>query len=207
MNLPVFQLAVMESEPIGIPLQDFQLITTAVAEHEPVWPLRVKFQYILDQQPQGIDGFAHVGDTSSQIDVPGRCGDHGRDSIDQYLDLLESLEHSLPIPVMPELTDVEIALRLLAASNGMLGMIKELLAEGVSSAYLSGKTSIQLEDFIHAYEVINGPDVPNPFSTPFDKLMVKQIESYEEYVPDANTGELKFIAQIFNELSIKALLG
>ncbi len=128
-------------------------------------------------------------------------------SIDRYLDLLEAMESSVPIPFEVDLTDVDIAIRLLAASCGMLSHIKELIASAIESALLSGKSAIRLDDFILGYEMIYGIDETNPFSVEIDDLAIKQIESYEEYVPDAETGELKFVGQIFNNLSMKQLLG
>ncbi|KLV09237.1 transposition protein [Photobacterium aquae] len=128
-------------------------------------------------------------------------------SIDRYLDLLEAMERAVPLPFDVDLMDVEIAMRLLAASHGMLGMLKELIAVGLESALISNKAAIQLEDFILGYEMIFGLDEINPFSVDINELVIKQIESYEEYVPDAETGELKFVGQIFNALTIKQLLG
>ncbi|MGF1727818.1 TniB family NTP-binding protein [Photobacterium nomapromontoriensis] len=128
-------------------------------------------------------------------------------SIDRYLDLLEAMEGAVPLPFDFDFADVEMAMRLLAASHGMLGMLKELIAVGLESALAARKSAIQLEDFILGYEMIFGLDEINPFSTDINELVIKQIESYEEYVPDAETGELKFVGQIFNALTIKQLVG
>ncbi|MDF2152884.1 TniB family NTP-binding protein [Vibrio sp. CAU 1672] len=128
-------------------------------------------------------------------------------SIDQYLGLLEAMEDSVPIDLETSLTDFDLAMRLLAASSGMLGMLKELIALALESALIQGKSVIHLEDFALSYEQIFGSDETNPFSEDINQLVIKQIESYEEYVPDSTTGELKFVGQIFSELTIKQLLG
>lgn len=128
-------------------------------------------------------------------------------SIDRYLDLLEAMEKSVPMRFEVDLTDVDIAMRLLSASSGMLGNIKELVASALESALLAGESAIRLDHFVLGYEMIVGPDEKNPFSQDINELVIKQIESYEEYVPNPDTGELKFVGQIFNGLTIKQLLG
>ncbi|MEZ8425108.1 TniB family NTP-binding protein [Vibrio splendidus] len=128
-------------------------------------------------------------------------------SMDRYMDLLEAMETSVPMPFEIDLTDVDLAMRLLAASHGMVGMLKELIASALESALLAKQLVIRVGDFAIGYEAIFGIDVSNPFTVEIDDLAIKQIESYEEYVPDAETGELKFVGQIFNNLSMKQLLG
>ncbi|AUI88537.1 transposition protein [Vibrio azureus] len=128
-------------------------------------------------------------------------------SIDRYLDLLEAMQASVPIPFEVDLTDVDSAVRLLAASRGILSNMKELIASAIESSLHLGRQTIRLDDFRLGYEAIYGVDEANPFSINADELVIKQIESYEEYVVDAANGELKFVQQIFNELTIEQLLG
>lgn len=128
-------------------------------------------------------------------------------SVDVYIDLLEELQKQLPIAVQPELSDMDIAMRLLAATKGMLGAIKELVGYALELALLSGESAVTNDEFILAFEKINGPDVPNPFTTDINKLMVPQVIEYEGFIIDSESGEIKFTKQIFQDISLAALLG
>ncbi|PSW58049.1 TniB family NTP-binding protein [Photobacterium leiognathi] len=128
-------------------------------------------------------------------------------SIAAYIDLLEDLEKHLPISVLPELSDMDIAMRLLSATKGMLGAIKELVGYALELALLSGKSAITNDEFILGFETINGPDVPNPFSTDIEKLLVPQIIEYEGFIIDPESGEIKFTKQIFKDIPLATLLG
>jgi GTPase SAR1 family protein len=127
-------------------------------------------------------------------------------SLDVYIDLLDGIEQQLPIPVSPELSDMEIAMRLLAASKGMLGLIKELVGYALELALSSGKSKITNADFIHAFKTIFGPDALNPFETELKKLLIPEIIEYEGYVIDPDSGDIKFTQQIFQEKSLTDLL-
>lgn len=127
-------------------------------------------------------------------------------SIDAYLDVLETLEKAVPLPFVTPLTDVDFAMRMLAASKGMLGELKELIASALEVALVNNQASIRQEDFVTAYEEINAAVGINPFTVQIDDLTIEQIESYEQYVTDAASGELRFVEQIFNKLSIQDLL-
>lgn len=128
-------------------------------------------------------------------------------SMDRYMDLLEAMGRSVPMSFKVDLLDVDFAMRLLTASHGMLGMIKELFASALESALVDKEPAIRIDDFIAGFEAIYGIDTPNPFTVDIEDLVIKQIESYEEYVPDADNGELKFVGQIFSNLTMKQLLG
>lgn len=128
------------------------------------------------------------------------------DSLDSYIDLLEGLSHFLPITAAPELSDMELAMKLLAASKGMVGQIKELVGYALELALLNGNDKLTLNHFIQAYATIQGPDVSNPFSTKLDELLIPQIIEYEDYVLDPNTGDIKFTKQLFEDISVTDLL-
>ncbi|WP_225460546.1 TniB family NTP-binding protein [Vibrio vulnificus] len=128
-------------------------------------------------------------------------------SIVRYQQLLQALKHSIPLPLDVELTDVDFAMRLLAATRGMVGMFKEIIAAALESALIAQQSTINIVNFVEGYESFNGPCKSNPFSVEIENLIVEQIESYEKYIADADTGELKFVGQMFKKLSIKQLLG
>ncbi|MCG3726948.1 TniB family NTP-binding protein [Vibrio cincinnatiensis] len=128
-------------------------------------------------------------------------------SVDVYIDLLEELEKQLPIPVEPELSDMDTAMRLLAATKGMLGAIKELVGYALELALLAGKSAVTNEDFVLAFETINGPDVLNPFTTNIDNLLIPQVIEYEGFIIDPESGEIKFTKQLFQDMPLAALLG
>lgn len=127
-------------------------------------------------------------------------------SLDVYLDLLDGLERQLPIPVEPELSEMDIAMRLLSASKGMLSSIKELVAYALELALMSGKKAVTHDDFILGYEVINGTEVPNPFTTEIEKIFVPQVIEYEGFTISPENGEIKFTKQIFKEVPLTELL-
>ncbi|TQO83802.1 TniB family NTP-binding protein [Vibrio cholerae] len=128
-------------------------------------------------------------------------------SLDVYIDLLEELEKQLPISVQPELSEMDIAMRLLSATKGMLGAIKELVGYALELALLSGKSAITNDEFALGFERINGPDVTNPFTTELEKLLVPQVIEYEGFIIDPENGEIKFTKQIFKDIPLAALLG
>ncbi|HHY0569614.1 TPA: TniB family NTP-binding protein [Vibrio parahaemolyticus] len=128
-------------------------------------------------------------------------------SLDVYIDLLEELERQLPISVQPELSEMDIAMRLLSATKGMLGGIKELVGYALELALLSGKSVITNNEFALGFEGINGPDVTNPFTTEMEKLLVPQVIEYEGFIIDPDNGEIKFTKQIFKDIPLAALLG
>lgn len=128
-------------------------------------------------------------------------------SVDVYIDLLEELEKQLPIPVEPELSDMDTAMRLLAATKGMLGAIKELVGYALELALLAGKSAVTNEDFVLALETINGPDVLNPFTTNIDNLLIPQVIEYEGFIIDPESGDIKFTKQLFQDMPLAALLG
>ncbi|NGZ19142.1 AAA family ATPase [Vibrio aestuarianus] len=128
-------------------------------------------------------------------------------SVDVYIDLLEELENQLPIPVEPELSDMDTAMRLLAATKGMLGAIKELVGYALELALLAGESAVTNEDFVLAFETINGPDVLNPFTTNIDNLLIPQVIEYEGFIIDPESGEIKFTKQLFQDMPLAALLG
>ncbi|WP_217515155.1 TniB family NTP-binding protein [Vibrio metschnikovii] len=128
-------------------------------------------------------------------------------SLDVYIDLLEELEKQLPISVQPELSEMDIAMRLLSATKGMLGGIKELVGYALELALLSGKSAITNDEFALGFERINGPDVTNPFTTEMEKLLVPQVIEYEGFIIDPDNGEIKFTKQIFKDIPLAALLG
>ncbi|EJL6287699.1 TniB family NTP-binding protein [Vibrio cholerae] len=128
-------------------------------------------------------------------------------SLDVYIDLLEELEKQLPISVQPELSEMDIAMRLLSATKGMLGAIKELVGYALELALLSGKSAITNDEFALGFERINGPGVTNPFTTELEKLLVPQVIEYEGFIIDPENGEIKFTKQIFKDIPLAALLG
>lgn len=128
------------------------------------------------------------------------------DSLDSYIDLLDGLRHFLPITAVPELSDMELAMKLLAASKGMVGQIKELVGYALELALLTGCKTLTMKHFSQAYATIQGADVPNPFSTKIDELLIPQIIEYEDYVLDSNSGEIKFTKQLFQDISVTDLL-
>ncbi|WP_341829445.1 TniB family NTP-binding protein [Vibrio gelatinilyticus] len=128
-------------------------------------------------------------------------------SIDNYLGVLQALEKTVPLPLKVPLGDVDFAMRLLAASKGVLGEIKELIAAALEIALEKNKHCIGEDDFAAVYERINGSIDTNPFTVEIDELTIEQIASYENYVTDADTGELRFVQQVFSKLSIQQLVG
>ncbi len=128
-------------------------------------------------------------------------------AIDNYLDVLQALEKTVPLPFKVPLTDVDLAMRLLSASKGILGEIKELIAAALEVALEKNKDCIDEEDFAAVYEKINDLNDINPFTVQIDALTIEQIASYENYVTDAETGELRFVKQVFSKLSIQQLVG
>ncbi len=128
------------------------------------------------------------------------------ESLDVYIALLEGLEKTLPIPVVPELSDMDMAMRLLAASKGMLGLIKELVGYAFELALLEGKRQITQNEFIQAFKSIFGPDISNPFEIELDKLLIPQIIEYEGYLLDSDSGDIKFTHQIFEDIPLTELL-
>ncbi|HIF9253574.1 TPA: TniB family NTP-binding protein [Photobacterium damselae] len=128
-------------------------------------------------------------------------------AIDNYLDVLEALEKTVPLPFKVPLTDVDFAMRLLSASKGILGEIKELIAAALEVALENNKRCISEDDFATVYQKINGFIDTNPFTVEIDELTIEQIASYENYVTDADTGELRFVKQAFSKLSIQQLVG
>lgn len=128
-------------------------------------------------------------------------------TIDNYLDVLQALEKTVPLPFNVPLTDVDFAMRLLSASKGVLGEIKELIAAALEVALENDKHCISEDDFAAVYKKINGSTDTNPFTVEIDKLTIEQIASYENYVTDADTGELRFVKQVFSKLSIQQLVG
>ncbi|HIF9355712.1 TPA: TniB family NTP-binding protein [Photobacterium damselae] len=128
-------------------------------------------------------------------------------AIDNYLDVLEALEKTVPLPFKVPLTDVDFAMRLLSASKGILGEIKELIAAALEVALENNKRCISEDDFAIVYQKINGFIDTNPFTVEIDELTIEQIASYENYVTDADTGELRFVKQAFSKLSIQQLVG
>ena len=130
----------------------------------------------------------------------------GEESLDVYIDLLEGIEQQLPISVLPELSDMEIAMRLLAASKGMFSLIKELVGYAFELALLEGKSQITQAEFIQAFKSIFGPDISNPFEAELEKLSVPQIIKYESYLIDSDSGDIKFTHQIFEDIPLTELL-
>lgn len=128
------------------------------------------------------------------------------ESLDIYIALLEGLEKTLSISVVPELSDMDMAMRLLAASKGMLGLIKELVGYALELALLEGKRQITQNEFIQAFKSIFGPDISNPFEIELDKLLVPQIIEYEGYLLDSDSGDIKFTHQIFEDIPLTELL-
>ncbi|HIF9389007.1 TniB family NTP-binding protein [Photobacterium damselae subsp. damselae] len=128
-------------------------------------------------------------------------------AIDNYLDVLEALEKTVPLPFKVPLTDVDFAMRLLSASKGVLGEIKELIAAALEVALENNKHCISEDNFATVYQKINGFIDTNPFTVEIDELTIEQIASYENYVTDADTGELRFVKQAFSKLSIQQLVG
>ncbi|HIF9452184.1 TPA: TniB family NTP-binding protein [Photobacterium damselae] len=128
-------------------------------------------------------------------------------AIDNYLDVLEALEKTVPLPFKVPLTDVDFAMRLLSASKGVLGEIKELIAAALEVALENNKHCISEDNFATVYQKINGFIDTNPFTVEIDELTIEQIASYENYVADADTGELRFVKQAFSKLSIQQLVG
>ncbi len=128
-------------------------------------------------------------------------------AIDNYLDVLEALEKTVPLPFKVPLTDVDFAMRLLSASKGVLGEIKELIAAALEVALENNKYCISEDNFATVYQKINGFIDTNPFTVEIDELTIEQIASYENYVTDADTGELRFVKQAFSKLSIQQLVG
>ncbi|HIF9280644.1 TPA: TniB family NTP-binding protein [Photobacterium damselae] len=128
-------------------------------------------------------------------------------AIDNYLDVLDALEKTVPLPFKVPLTDVDFAMRLLSASKGVLGEIKELIAAALEVALENNKHCISEDDFATVYQKINGFIDTNPFTVEIDELTIEQIASYENYVTDADTGELRFVKQAFSKLSIQQLVG
>lgn len=128
-------------------------------------------------------------------------------TIDNYLDVLQALEKTVPLPFNVPLTDVDFAMRLLSASKGVLGEIKELIAAALEVALEHDKHCISEDDFAAVYKKINGSIDTNPFTVEIDKLTIEQIASYENYVIDADTGEPRFVKQVFSKLSIQQLIG
>ncbi|PNH94712.1 TniB family NTP-binding protein [Vibrio diazotrophicus] len=128
------------------------------------------------------------------------------ESLDVYIALLEGLEKTLPISVAPELTDMDMAMRLLAASRGMLGLIKELVGYAFELALLEGKRQITQNEFVQAFKSIFGPDISNPFEIELDKLLIPQIIEYEGYLLDSDSGDIKFTHQIFEDIPLTELL-
>ncbi|MBY7822142.1 TniB family NTP-binding protein [Vibrio furnissii] len=128
------------------------------------------------------------------------------ESLDIYIALLEGLEKTLSISVVPELSDMDMAMRLLAASKGMLGLIKELVGYAFELALLEGKRQITQNEFIQAFKSIFGPDISNPFEIELDKLLIPQIIEYEGYLLDSDSGDIKFTHQIFEDIPLTELL-
>lgn len=128
------------------------------------------------------------------------------ESLDNYIDFLEGLEQQLPIPASPNLSEMEIAIRLLAMSKGMLGLIKEIVGYALELAFLAEKNQITLGEFIAAFDAIYGKDVQNPFEIALEKLLIPQIIEYEDYIIDASSGDIKFTKQIFKDMSLADLL-
>ncbi len=128
-------------------------------------------------------------------------------AIDNYLDVLDALEKTVPLPFKVPLTDVDFAMRLLSASKGVLGEIKELIAAALEVALENNKHCISEDNFATVYQKINGFIDTNPFTVEIDDLTIEQIASYENYVTDADTGELRFVKQAFSKLSIQQLVG
>ncbi|HIF9439538.1 TPA: TniB family NTP-binding protein [Photobacterium damselae] len=128
-------------------------------------------------------------------------------AIDNYLDVLQALEKTVPLSFKVPLTDVDFAMRLLSASKGILGEIKELIAAALEVALENNKRCISEDDFATVYQKINGFIDTNPFTVEIDELTIEQIASYENYVTDADTGELRFVKQAFSKLSIQQLVG
>ncbi len=102
---------------------------------------------------------------------------------------------------------MDIAMRLLSATKGMLGAIKELVGYALELALLSGKSAITNDEFALGFERINGPGVTNPFTTELEKLLVPQVIEYEGFIIDPENGEIKFTKQIFKDIPLAALLG
>ncbi|ELB2758296.1 TniB family NTP-binding protein [Vibrio alginolyticus] len=130
----------------------------------------------------------------------------GEESLDVYIDLLEGIEQQLPISVQPELSDMEIAMRLLAASKGMLSLIKELVGYAFELALLEGKSQITKAEFIQAFKSIFGPDISNPFELELEKLSIPQVIKYESFLIDSDSGDIKFTHQIFEDIPLTELL-
>lgn len=128
------------------------------------------------------------------------------ESLDIYIALLEGLEKTLSISVVPELSDMDMAMRLLAASKGMIGLIKELVGYALELALLEGKRQITQNEFIQAFKSIFGPDISNPFEIELDKLLISQIIEYEGYILDSDSGDIKFTHQIFEDIPLTELL-
>ena len=128
-------------------------------------------------------------------------------SIDNYLDVLQALEEAVPLPFKVPLTDVDFAMRMLSASKGILSSLKELIASALEVSLINNQASIREEDFATAYEEINGSESANPFTVQIEDLTIEQIQSYEDYVIDTDSGELRFVKQVFSKLTIQQLLG
>jgi len=65
------------AEALAVPIEDFDQIAPPPPEGEQMARERILLQDFLGQQRQAVEAFAHVRDTTSQIDVhPGRYRDH-----------------------------------------------------------------------------------------------------------------------------------
>ncbi len=63
-----FQPAVMEPEPIVVPLEDLEFIPFAIAKREKTRRKRVQFELLFDQYSEPVDGLAQVGASTGEID-------------------------------------------------------------------------------------------------------------------------------------------
>jgi len=65
----VFKTTVEQPEAVVFPVQDFELVALAVAEHEKARRERVKTEAFLNESGQRVDGLTQIGGTASKIDA------------------------------------------------------------------------------------------------------------------------------------------
>src|SRR5579862_5975077 len=63
------QASVVEPEAVGIPQEDLEFITTAVAEDEEASAEEIELEGVLHQGGEAVDGLAQVGTSTGEVDL------------------------------------------------------------------------------------------------------------------------------------------
>lgn len=118
---------------------------------------------------------------------------------ERFIDILERITATLPVPPVEPLSDPNFGFPLFAASRGEMRSIKELIGAALMEAMDERHDSISLEHFAKAWNRFNREvKVNNPFELPLDELLVSEIETDTRFELNAEMDALVQQDRVFS---------